>query len=124
MKMIKMFLVLLCSVMLLVSCDNMNYTRIGGHSETLNSMKGKFDYFSGTNSKSTKVKEGEIVNVIVELNVEEGEMYVTVQDSDDNELFRTDVSDNFEFAADSDTKIKATVHAKKAGGSYKVEFEK
>lgn len=121
MKNIKMLLVVLCSTLLLVSC---NYTRIGGHSWVGNTMSGKFDYCNGNYSKSVDVKEGETVSVTVELNVEEGEMYVVIDDKDGNQLFTTDENDTFEFTADSDTKLKATLCAEKAGGSYKISFNK
>lgn len=87
-------------------------------------MSGKFDYFSGDENKSIKLKKGEAVSVIVELNVVEGEMYVTVEDNNGNELFNTDKSDTFEFTADEDTKITANLNAEKAGGSYRISFEK
>lgn len=127
MKNTKVFLVLVCITLFLSSCGSMhfgNFTGIGWHNENLNSASGKFNYFSGKKDKSMKVKEGESVNVVIELNTEKGEMYVVVEDSEKNELFETTTSDTFEYTADSDTKLKATVHAKKAGGSYDISFEK
>lgn len=121
MKSIKLCIVLLCSTLLLASC---NFTRIGGHSRTGNSLSGKFDYCNGEYSKSVEVDKGETVNATVELNVEKGVMYVDILDENDNIIFTTDVSNTFEFTADTDTKLTATMHADKAGGSYKISFEK
>lgn len=101
-------------MLFLTSCtDNMN-----------NYMSAKFYYLDGVESKVQKVKKDETINVDIKLNVTKGEVYITLEDEDDNEIFKTYTSDTFEFTAESDTMIKATVHAEKASGSYKVTFEK
>lgn len=121
MKNSKVFLVLLCSALFLTSC---NYTRVGGHSRVGNTLSGRFDYCNGDYSKSINLEQGETVSVGIEINLEAGDMYVTVNDDSGNELFNTTTSDTFEFTADSDTKITATLHADKAGGSYQISFKK
>lgn len=127
MKKVRVVLVILCITLFLSSCGSMhltNFTFIGWHNESLNSASGGFNYFIGQKDKSMKVSEGESVNVIIELEVNKGEMYATVVDSDGNELFITTTSDTFTYTADNDTVLTATVHAQKAGGGYKINFEK
>lgn len=51
-------------------------------------------------------------------------MCVVVQDSDVNKLFKIEENEKFEFTANGDTKINATVYAEKAGDSYIVSFDK
>lgn len=120
-KIFKNFLILLLSLSFLSSCD---FTRIGWHSNAGNSMSGKFDYFNGDRTKKIKVKKDETVNIIIDLTVKKGEIDVLIEDKDGNEIFRTDKSDTFEYTANSDTKVKSTVVAKKASGGYKVSFIK
>lgn len=126
MKGIKVFLVLVLSLSFLTSCDlsNIEFTRIGWHDNIGNEMWGKFDYFNGDRSKKIKVKKDETVNIVIDLTVNKGEMYVVIEDNNGNELFRTDKSDTFEYTADSDVKIKEIVYAKGANGSYKISVEK
>lgn len=114
MKSIKLCIVILCSTLLLASCNTQYNT----------SLYDDVYYMNGVNSKSVEVNEGETINVTVELSVRKGEMYVDISDGYDNVIYTTDVSNTFEFTAEHDTILIANVNATKASGRYKVTFEK
>lgn len=118
MRNIKVFLVLVLSLVFLTSCGA---TSLNGR--TNKQMWGKFDFYYGEETNSFNVKNDETINIVIELIVDEGELNVILEDYKGNVIFETDKSDTFEYTPTSDTQIKVSIYAKGASGSYKVSLE-
>lgn len=90
-----------------------------------NNMNGSFKYFNGTEEKKVKFEEGSNVVITYSLNQKAGELRLTVSDSQGGIIDSADgtAEGEFHFTADKTQKYVITVEAKKAEGSFNIDWE-
>lgn len=89
-----------------------------------NKMSGSFKYFDGTESKTVKFNQGDIVTIKYSLEIEEGSLSLIVFDEKGNEVVKkSDNEGEVSFEVSETQKYKISIVAVKAKGKFNVKWD-
>lgn len=109
----------------IVGCSGGNYTSIMSiQNDTKYSMKMSYSSFKGEKFTSLKLKDGEELNITIDVETKKGTLKVSVIDKDNNELYKIEnpqktVSEKISISKDGNYKIKVEGNH---SGSYNIKW--
>ncbi|MBM7872156.1 major membrane immunogen (membrane-anchored lipoprotein) [Clostridium pascui] len=112
-------------ILFLVGCSGGSYKSTNSiENNTKNSMEMSYSSFDGHKFNSIKLKEGDELNLNIEIVTKEGTLKITLVDKNDNELFKIEnpnelISKKIKIEKDSTYKLKVEGKHK---GSYKITW--
>lgn len=121
-----MILINTLMILFLVGCSGGSYKSINSiESNTNNSMEMSYSSFDGHKFNSIKLRQGDELNLNIEVITKEGTLKITLVDKNDNELFKVEnpkepINKTIKIEKDSTYKIKVEGKHK---GSYKISWD-
>lgn len=112
-------------ILFLVGCSGGSYKSTNSiENNTKNSMEMSYSSFDGHKFNSIKLKEGDQLNLNIEIVTKEGDLKITLVDKNDNELFKIEnpkelIRKTIKIEKDSTYKLKVEGKHK---GSYKITW--
>lgn len=123
---VKVITTMIVVVMFLVGCSGGGYrTVMSMENNTNNKTEMSYSSFKGSKFTSLKLKNGDELNLNVEVVTKEGNLTITLIDESNKELFKTEnpkepIKEKIKIDKDSTYKIKVEGNHK---GSYKITWD-
>lgn len=119
----KKILIIATSILLLMGCTKSSIIEKNSvGNETSTHYSKSFDYFDGFKEKNMNIDYWSTVDVEFEIEVEEGSLVFFIKDENDKVLYEIDSTQTVT-VNNKGNKLVLVVEAKKAKGSFKVDWE-